>query len=574
MLRLVLFFGALPLATLAALGRAPIVNYGLAALGLLGFFFLVRVQDVWETALSRMRARLTLYKREKAVRAFDWDGLKPLPETAEENLPWYFQDLDVLGDRSLLRLINLSVSNQGWRKLIQIFASNDVSDSEIDRRSRLVSELTRARLLRKRFFVFTQASASAIDSESIRRSLDHAFAKTGARGLFWFMAAIQTVALVLFAQGNRVFWIPGAIVCVGHLLARKRAHTLHAYEHAMSIALSLDRFRQAVAPLERWSLQQSQLKMSRFPELLVLLGSYGGVNSASLQLKRLDRLSGVLGVRQNFVAHLLVHLVFPWDLFWTLRLEKLREQLVKLLPEWQGALAEFEALASVAEYASLQKDWRPARLLKPSDSVYLDGLDIRHPLISSDKAVGNDLRMSEDMRCLLITGSNMSGKTTFLRAVGMNLILAKAGSPVACQEFRFANQPLFTALRVNDSLQDGLSSFYAEVKRLQSILEYAQKGKRCFYLLDEIFRGTNNRERFIGSRSYLKAMAQTPAFGMVTTHDLELAALEGSAPALKNFHFREEILGDRMSFSYKKLSGPSTSTNALKVMELNGLPID
>ena len=176
----------------------------------------------------------------------------------------------------------------------------------------------------------------------------------------------------------------------------------------------------------------------------------------------------------------------------------------------------------------------------------------------------------------MITGANMAGKSSFLRTLGVNLRMAYAGGTVDAVELEAGLFRVFSCIRVTDSLETGTSYFYAEVKRLKALLDAAQAedSMPVFYVIDEIFRGTNNRERLIGSRAYIRALLNANGLGLIATHDLELAKLAEENPAVRNFHFRETIEEGRMVFEYQLRAGPCPTTNALKVMALAGLPVD
>ncbi len=177
---------------------------------------------------------------------------------------------------------------------------------------------------------------------------------------------------------------------------------------------------------------------------------------------------------------------------------------------------------------------------------------------------------------MLITGSNMSGKSTFLRTLGINQVLAFAGAPVNAATMKTGLMRLFTCIQVSDSLADGFSYFYAEVRRLKILLDLLEDDAALpvFYLIDEIFRGTNNQERRIGSQSYLRALIRAKGSGVVSTHDLELAKLSNTHNNIINFHFRDDVRDGKMYFDYQLRPGPSPSTNALKIMKNEGLPVD
>ena len=270
----------------------------------------------------------------------------------------------------------------------------------------------------------------------------------------------------------------------------------------------------------------------------------------------------------------------PWDLFWASRLDHLRKELQGDLPKWLTAIAEIEAAVSLAEFNDLHADTCLPRWLEEDCALTLQAEDLRHPLVPRDRSVGNPILMDSSHACLLITGSNMSGKSTFLRAVGVNILLARAGARAMAETFEVKNCAVRTCLRITDSITDQISSFYAEVQELKAILDQAQESSAqpdqpvLIYLIDEIFRGTNNRERLQGSRAYIREMlGMKRAFGLIATHDLELAELSRVNSSLKNLHFHETIEGGKMSFDYRIAQGPSPSTNALKVMRLAGLPV-
>lgn len=207
-----------------------------------------------------------------------------------------------------------------------------------------------------------------------------------------------------------------------------------------------------------------------------------------------------------------------------------------------------------------------------SSHLHFDGL--QHPLLNRDEAVGNDFAFTKDTSLLLLTGSNMSGKSTFLRAVGLNQILANLGAAVFAKAMATQPQRVMSCIEISDSLRDGFSYFYAEVKRLKELVDVAGGKENTVYLIDEIFRGTNNRERLIGSRAVISALASAKhAQGIVSTHDLELASLENHRANLVCYHFREEIESGQMVFKYQLRPGPSPTTNALRIMQLAGLEL-
>jgi DNA mismatch repair ATPase MutS len=270
-----------------------------------------------------------------------------------------------------------------------------------------------------------------------------------------------------------------------------------------------------------------------------------------------------------------LQLIVPWDFYFSYRLSRCKAAVTPLIPIWVDVWTELEALVSLANLAWLHQEYCIPDFQSSGQGGVFVAKDLGHPLITCDRKVTNDFELGTDKSIAIITGSNMAGKSTFLRTLGINLVLAYAGGPVSATHFAVSYFRIFACIKVSDSLADGLSYFYAEVKRLKAILDSVKNHPDAvhFVLIDEIFRGTNNRERRIGSQSYIRALAELPVIGAVATHDLELIRLEQEIPAVANYHFREEIVDGRMVFDYRIHPGPCPTTNALRIMEIEGLPV-
>lgn len=545
--------------------------FALGVLTVLVFLFLVRQHNKVKRALALFKGRLEVENRQQSMRLLEWSRLAPWGNFSEEKMLPYLTDLNIVGEFSFLRLINQTVSLAGKARLFNFFLSNDIADEEIQRRGDTVRELLRMKSMRNIFLSHVQANNEPIDTRRIALLLNESLSTLGTAWQFIFIAVFQIMLVgglisSLFTGQNGLVLVGLILVLVENMRLRKKLNTASAYGWALSAAVSLDSFRAAIAVLEKYS-------STNKPHLSKILEPFKSDRSASQYIKKLETTAGALGTRQNFIVHGLLHLFFPWDIAWTYRLEGLRKKIQKDLPHWENSLAEFEVFLSLSCFAAVHPEFKFAELKKDAD-VIVEAEDLRHPMILQHVAIGNPLRIDNQEKCILITGSNMSGKSTFLRSAGLNFLLAKTGLPVAATRFVFANKPLMTSLSAADSLHEGLSSFYAEVRRLKNILEVAQQPRSVFFLVDEIFRGTNNRERFLGSQAYIKEIVSVGGKGMVTSHDLELSQLENLGIGIMNYHFKESIVGAEMSFSYKKNRGPCPTTNALLVMKLNGLPVN
>jgi DNA mismatch repair ATPase MutS len=291
-------------------------------------------------------------------------------------------------------------------------------------------------------------------------------------------------------------------------------------------------------------------------------------------LRKLEKLSEMTAARGNPFAKIILNALMPWDIYLSISLSKTRNKLKNDLPVWLKILYELEALNSLANFSYINPEYNFPEIVEKENSIF-DSVNLGHPLIPRDDKVANDFSFNKENEILIITGSNMSGKSTFLKTIGINLCLAYSGAPVNADVLRVSLFRLFTCIRVSDSVTDGISYFYAEVKRLKDLLNELEKEnkKPLFFLIDEIFSGTNNKERSIGSREYIKAVSKMITFGAIATHDLNLIELEKEIDSITNYHFKEEIKNGRMVFDYKLYLGSCPTTNAIKVMQLAGLPI-
>jgi len=279
-------------------------------------------------------------------------------------------------------------------------------------------------------------------------------------------------------------------------------------------------------------------------------------------------------LRRNPFVWLPLNFLLPWDLYCAYLLSQYKERIAVRLPLWLETWFELEALCSLATFAYLNPDYIMPTVEPCSELFCADGLG--HPLINDAKKVTNNFKIDKLGEVLILTGSNMAGKSTFLRTIGVNLCLAYAGGPVNATQMQTSLFRLFTCIRVTDSVTDGYSYFYAEVRRLRTLLDALKEPGKLplFFLIDEIFKGTNNKERLIGSRSFVRALAGQNCVGAISTHDLELVKLEGTVPQVENMHFREEVVDGQLTFDYVLRPGPCPTTNALKIMAMEGLPIE
>ncbi len=292
---------------------------------------------------------------------------------------------------------------------------------------------------------------------------------------------------------------------------------------------------------------------------------------ASANIRQLSYIISQLNVRYNAFAFLL-NAIGLWDLQWVLRLEKWKLANKEQLPIWFDTLSELEALNSLATAWYNNPGWQMPKIW---DNPVLEAYEMGHPLIHPSNRVCNDFQSSTKGHIKLVTGSNMAGKSTFLRTVGLNIVLAMSGSAVCASSLKLPMLAVFTSMRTQDALHESTSSFYAELKRLKVIIEAVEALPNAFFLLDEILKGTNSNDRHTGSKALIRQLIKSGGAGIIATHDLELGAMADSAEgAIENLCMEVDIRDGELFFNYKLQPGISKSFNATLLMKEMGIKIE
>ena len=291
-----------------------------------------------------------------------------------------------------------------------------------------------------------------------------------------------------------------------------------------------------------------------------------GEKSASYQLKELAKIVRSLSDTHN-AYYLIINHLSLMDYHILMRLEQWKSNYGDALERWLEVAAEMESLCSLSIINFENEDYSIPEIV---DYKMVEGKAIGHPLLGK-KAVTNDFSLKEPHRAVLITGSNMSGKSTFLRTLGSNLLLSYLGTRVRAEAFTCGIMSIYTCMRVNDDLKESISSFYAELLRIEEVIKATKEDKPIFYLLDEIFKGTNSMDRHKGAEILLKQLMKRNTLGLVSTHDLELTDMENTHKGVINYHFKEYYEDNTLKFDYKLRKGYSTTQNALYLMRMIGI---
>jgi DNA mismatch repair ATPase MutS len=334
-------------------------------------------------------------------------------------------------------------------------------------------------------------------------------------------------------------------------------NTIYKYKDSIKV---YEKMLQCIVNKEFKSNQLNNLKNN-----INQLTKYGAIDGINELIRTADMLSD----RKN-LFYIVIDILFLWDYHCMFRLERWRNLYGTKLKIWLDTIAEFEVLCSLSNIAYDNEEWVYPEIR--DNEGMLSAKELGHPLLGENK-VCNNINMTKPVSVLLITGSNMSGKSTFLRTIGINLVLAYCGAPVCAKNFKCSIMDIYTCMRIRDDLEQSISSFYAEILRIKTIVEATKANKKVFFLLDEIFKGTNSVDRHIGAKVLIKQIGDAGASGLVSTHDLELGELEKEYTKVKNYHFQEYYEDNELRFDYKLRQGVSTTRNALYIIKMAGIEL-
>ena len=479
----------------------------------------------------------------------------------------YADDLDVFGRGSLFELLSTSRTGAGESALANWLLAPGARD-QVKARQQSVEEL-RARVdLREELALIGDDIRAAVDAADI--------AKWGTEPPVHFFAGARVIAAILAVA---------ALVTFGLFLAHVVSLTpflivvLVELGFNLAIRASVERIEQSVQlparelRLLRLLLERLETEPFTSPYLMGLkraLETEG--TTASQQIRRLGRMIEQLDVARLNMFFRPIAAPLLWIPQYAMTIEKWRRACGPHIGQWTAAIGEFEALCSLACFAYE----RPAAIfadLTDAREPHFEAAALKHPLISPDVAVANDVAIGGETRLWIVSGSNMSGKSTLMRAIGLNAVLGWAGAPVTAASMRLSRLHIGASMRANDSLADNRSRFYAEISRLRDVVDLSRSGEPTLFLLDELLSGTNSHDRRIGAEALVRGLVARGAIGLVTTHDLALSQIAGTLPGAINVHFEDHIENGEIRFDYRLRPGVVTRSNALELMRAVGLDV-
>jgi ABC-type multidrug transport system fused ATPase/permease subunit len=507
----------------------------------------------------------------------DWSNLPELHNINPDSEHPFMNDLNLVGEHSLLQLIDSTATIGGQKRLKTWFLNPDLQIVAINQRQTLVSELLKLTGFRTQLMLsgwqIKQDAKGLWDDRGIYQWLQTHTPEGSLKRLLILLSTLAGLNYVLLGldllAGWPAYWQFSFILYIGIYFFQYRAYQ-STFQDAYQLSKDLQPLDFILKFLESYPAKQD----SHLAGLLGTLKKPG--QKPSEYLRKIVMISSAASIQNNQILSLLINALLPWDIFFAYILAGFKHKLIGHLPTWLNVWYKAEALTALANFAYLNPEYQFPVIQKDSSQPIYKAVNLGHPLITRDEKVVNDFSFSEVGEVALISGSNMSGKSTFLRTLGINLTLAYAGTVVNASEMVVPLMRLFTVIQVSDSLKDGFSYFYAEVRRLKELLVRLEDTSSLpvYYLIDEIFQGTNHEERRIGSLAYLKALVNANGVGAISTHDIELSKLAEVELRIHNYNFQDSVVDGKMSFDYRLRPGPSPTTNALKIMAIEGLPVN
>jgi MutS domain V len=529
-----------------------------SAILLFGFFMLVRISTSLEFQRSLNRQLL-------AVNTNEWNVFHGISSSFDDGTAYcsnagYLEDLDIFGNFSVFHLLNRCSTSHGKERLARQLSNPIISKEVVDEYQQAIISLSgqaeKRQLIAASGLMHEEKEGSLDTVGEWLRSPVQMIHRTWLKLFRWLLPAYTLVALFYYLSTNNylpfiigvvlswiIIFVFAQYISHQHLLISKKQRVLDQYSAILGNFSECDTGNS----LRLIELKQVALK-------------------AGKSIKKLSSLSQLFDQRLNMLVTLLLNSLFLYDIQCMFSLERWKENNNTQFEGWIQCVGDIEYINSLAGFAYNNPDYTYPTV--QTGKLFIEASQLAHPLIASSERVANDFNIGTSNKLHLITGSNMSGKTTFLRTVAVNLLLAQCGAPVCATAFHFSPMKLLTSIRINDSLEEHTSYFMAELKRLQEIILQLQAGERAIVFIDEILRGTNSEDKTHGSEQFIHKLLQFDCLALFATHDLALSKLEVSFPGeIRNYCFESAIVKEELLFDYKLQTGIAKNKNASFLMK-------
>lgn len=535
--------------------------------GLVIFLGLLVICNKWQKKKSYSEISLTCDENEIKAINYDFSAFDGAPERVNPEHAFGL-DLDIFGNHSLFQSINRTCTAYGKQVLVGRFENPFQSVEKIKSTQESIAEISRNPDFIHHFQV---TSLLCPGKESDLKEIESFIAEPDVIRSKFFWKILRYVSLL--------FWVTG----IGWAIAGTISSPVIVGFYLLMLGISEIQAKK-INDLQRWIGKKVAIfnTCSELIEIIeksnfksCLLREFqseftGQKGKASVCIKRLAQLSSELEQRSNFMVHLLLNPLILWDISKAIAIDEWKNACGKQTAVWIKTLGEWDALCSLGNFAFNHPDYIFPEL---TDNYFeMRGKNLGHPLINRETCVRNDINIEKKPYFLIVTGANMAGKSTYLRTVGVNFVLACMGAPVWADSLRMYPATLLTSLRTSDSLNDNESYFFAELKRLKMIIDRLQSGEKLFIILDEILKGTNSIDKQKGSFALVEQLVGLQSCGIIATHDLLLGNLEKEFPDnIRNYRFEAEIKNDELIFYYRLQDGVAQNMNATFLMQKMGI---
>ena len=547
--------------------------YGIALILTVVFLVAVKLHNDIEAKIKYKESKIKVYKKYiKRLNGTWYDFKDKGTEYLDEKMP-YLKDLDIFGEGSLYQYICSANTVYGKKCLVNHLKKTDYNLDDIMKHQKAVEELSHMQEFSNEIealsYLINENKKKNVNKE-IKKFLEVCEDEDSTqpsvnRILMWILPPVFIAVVVLFLIGiNPAIYgsLLKLVLILNLLLAflnmrKSTAVLLPVADFYKNISVYENIFKE---------IENKEFKSEYLKELKQTLSKDGGSIKALGELKKIG---DYIALRQNFVANVLLNGAFLWDFHCIDMFDKWKVKYGKYIRTYLEVVGEIEALISLASITYIRDDYTFADISE-DEIPQIEFKNLKHPLIKIEDAVGNGINLKG--KTCVITGSNMSGKTTFLRSIGINLVLAYAGGPVLASEFNASVMKILTSIRVEDNVNKGISTFYAELLRIKEMTEYNENQKPMICLIDEIFKGTNSADRIICATEAIKKLSNTWSVTLVSTHDFELCNLESDENIKAvNYHFAEYYEDDEIRFDYKIRNGRCVTTNAKFLLKMAGI---
>ena len=535
----------------------------------IAFARLLRISITLKKQLAYHQQLVEINKNEQQVLDWQYD-MFPEGKDFIDHEKSFLYDLDIFGAGSIFQFLNRSATQSGEAFLAGLFLHQEKEKEEIESRQLAVVELAPLLDWRQEF----QASGKMVDEKATDKEKLEEW--LNGEQIYqphtWIKLAVKIVPFtgILFILLNIVGLIPASGLVLYFILTLTLVGSKIKDTNRMSNKVSkmLDLARKYAVLLKK--IETADFKSKRLGLHQYTLNNE--TISASDKVGKLAALIHSLDNRNNMIMGVVLNALVLWDFKYMLKLEQWCLDNRKDFGQWINIISEFDAFSSLANFAYNNPQYVYADVMKGEFS--LEAKESGHPLLPHKDRIGNDLSFSGKSNFIIITGANMAGKSTFLRTLGVNLLLATTGAPVCATKFSFTPTDIYTSMRTNDSLQKNESYFFAELSRLKVLIDKLQNGEELFIILDEVLKGTNSKDKRLGSIALLKQLIGLQATGIIATHDVSLGDLEEEFPEnVINRRFEVEMENDELVFDYKLKEGVSQNLNATFLMKKMGITI-